>query len=339
LAVVSCHTARHLTVVKKPSLEKAERVLTNAKDAVNLAPMLCILFLAVRMRALQIDPKNGNPQAWAQNCFYLCSAAVLAQVLFVLLQLGDKNTVIKEGANGEDEVVLGDKGLRTVTTVGRFLSLACIYVGALAVMVSVFRIQHPEGPAMTPPVAPALYCVIFLTCLYFIAYTFHYIANTLKQKEVNGARTADYIAEQGLDTVDFAPMLCMLFIAVRMRAMQLTKATDGTIPLDAGPQSWAQEAMFIASWSVLVALILNYITAYAHTQAEKSKNKKRGGYATIFDGFRYVTMLGIFGSAGILIYAIKDMTPEKLPPYASYKGLVPGVRVPPPPTPPPDAFF
>ena len=35
--------------------------------------MLCVLFLGARMRALQMDPKHGNPQRWAQNCFYLCT--------------------------------------------------------------------------------------------------------------------------------------------------------------------------------------------------------------------------------------------------------------------------
>ena len=36
--------------------------------------MLCVLFLGARMRALQMDPKHGNPQRWAQNCFFLCTS-------------------------------------------------------------------------------------------------------------------------------------------------------------------------------------------------------------------------------------------------------------------------
>ena len=28
---------------------------------------------------------NGNPQKWAQNCFYLCAYSVLVQVLIIIL--------------------------------------------------------------------------------------------------------------------------------------------------------------------------------------------------------------------------------------------------------------
>merc|ERR1719498_1594945 len=41
--------------------------------------MLAILFIGARMRALQMDPVNGAPQKWAQNCFFMCTYAVLAQ--------------------------------------------------------------------------------------------------------------------------------------------------------------------------------------------------------------------------------------------------------------------
>merc|ERR1719305_1850685 len=60
-------------------------LLTMAKYTVNFAPMLCVLFIGARMRALQIDPKHGNPQPWAQNCFYMCTFSVLIQALLVIL--------------------------------------------------------------------------------------------------------------------------------------------------------------------------------------------------------------------------------------------------------------
>merc|ERR1719271_645719 len=65
--------------------EKLEVTFDMCQNTVAFAPMLSILFIGARMRALQIDPVNGNPQRWAQMCFYLCSYAVLVQVLLVLL--------------------------------------------------------------------------------------------------------------------------------------------------------------------------------------------------------------------------------------------------------------
>merc|ERR1719364_538446 len=63
---------------------KLEGTLVMCQNTVGFAPMLCILFIGARMRALQIDPVNGNPQKWAQTCFYLCAYAVLVQCLLLL---------------------------------------------------------------------------------------------------------------------------------------------------------------------------------------------------------------------------------------------------------------
>jgi len=37
------------------------------------APMMAVLFIGARMRAMQMDPIKGSPQKWAQNCFYACT--------------------------------------------------------------------------------------------------------------------------------------------------------------------------------------------------------------------------------------------------------------------------
>merc|ERR1719487_2407511 len=67
-----------------PFLSKLQGLFTLAKFTVNFAPMLCILFIGARMRALQMDPKNGNPQKWAQNCFYMCAYSVMIQCILVI---------------------------------------------------------------------------------------------------------------------------------------------------------------------------------------------------------------------------------------------------------------
>merc|ERR1719158_2641162 len=61
-----------------------ETVMIDATHTVNLAPMLCILFLSARMRALQMDPIHGHPQAWAQRCFYMCSYAMFAHSVLAI---------------------------------------------------------------------------------------------------------------------------------------------------------------------------------------------------------------------------------------------------------------
>merc|ERR1719162_417193 len=55
---------------------KAESALLTATASMNFAPMLAVLFIGARMRALNMDPVNGNPQKWAQNCFFMCTYAL-----------------------------------------------------------------------------------------------------------------------------------------------------------------------------------------------------------------------------------------------------------------------
>merc|ERR1712139_682650 len=66
-------------------LLKLEASAGAAKMTVNLAPMLAILLIGARIRALQIDPKNGNPQQWAQKCFYMCTFSILVQAGLALI--------------------------------------------------------------------------------------------------------------------------------------------------------------------------------------------------------------------------------------------------------------
>ena len=61
-------------------MTKFENAMMTATASMNFAPMLAVLFIGARMRALNMDPVNGNPQKWAQNCFFMCTYAVAAQV-------------------------------------------------------------------------------------------------------------------------------------------------------------------------------------------------------------------------------------------------------------------
>merc|ERR1719269_360103 len=55
---------------------KLTGALQGATITMYWAPMMAVLFIGARMRALQMDPINGAPQRWAQNCFYACTHAV-----------------------------------------------------------------------------------------------------------------------------------------------------------------------------------------------------------------------------------------------------------------------
>merc|ERR1719420_10756 len=130
----------------------------------NFAPMLAVLFIGARMRALQMDPVNGAPQKWAQNCFYMCTYAVLAQVLIsIAVTLVLSGSAEKGEVEGEMVYKVENKALGTCLSVGRYIIMFCIYVGFTCVIYSVFTIQHPKGDQYTPPISVTMQCVINFT--------------------------------------------------------------------------------------------------------------------------------------------------------------------------------
>lgn len=322
---------------------KLDGIFVQAQDSVNMAPMICVLFLAARMRALQIDPKHGHPQSWAEGAFYLCTASVVAKVLSeIILPLADEKCKLREGsAQGQIAWQYSSSKLRIVGTILQYISLLGVYAGVVAVMISVLIIKHPEDPSLTPPVSPAMQCVINLVFQYCLAYFMLFVGSTILQfSDSKIVTTAFATFNLGVSTVMFAPMMAILFIAARFRALQLTKRIDGTIPKGAGPPTWAQECMFIATWSLMIqfvmAISLPWVLGYDDqlNNTDFTYNKPVGTpkyVGIVLDAIKYISMLAMYGGVVGVVVAIFIMTPETLPPY-SQVNLIPGVPMPTPPT-------
>merc|ERR1719230_2518663 len=113
------------------------------------------------MRAMQMDPINVPIQKWAQNCFYMCTYAVLAQCILAVavpLILGGS---VKKGDKGQGDVEyeVNNKGMGTCLTVARWIIMISIYLGVSAVIWSVFAIEHPKGKQYTPPISVTMQCM------------------------------------------------------------------------------------------------------------------------------------------------------------------------------------
>merc|ERR1719465_374179 len=225
-----------------------ESVMLRAADTLAMAPMLCVLFLAARMRALQMDPVGGNPQKWAQNCFYACTYSLICQTALatiVPLFLGGK-VEKNEKIEGDFKYELKEKEgfVAKALTAFRFLIMLTLYACTMAVVCSVFTIQHPDGKELTPPLSPTMQCVLNLVFQYFLIYLLlwvYYTVEDFASGQINLHAAKDAI-ESAKSTVQFAPMLCILFVATRMRALQMTQNRGA-------PQGWVQDGMYLASWS------------------------------------------------------------------------------------------
>lgn len=326
-------------------------ILDAAESTADFAPMLSILFIGARMRALQMDPKHGNPQFWAQMCFYACAGSVAVQALMALIMPLCVSCEVTKGDKGDlVHIKVGNTTAAKVVTAIRYVALVALYLGFTAVIVSVFLITHPTDITLTPPISPAMQCVMNLTIQYFTIYLGLMICNTVKQFMTDGhpviVDRIYNICEAASGTVMFAPMLSMLFIGARMRALQLTKSTDGTIPPTAGPQRWVQEAMFLSTWSVLVQLVMVIIAGCLVGEGKPEMDDdgnvkiplpaegswKYAGYAV--EALRYLILIAMYGGVVTVIAGIFMMEPEDLPPYRDDHMLPAGIAVPSPPTPP-----
>jgi len=314
-------------------LKKLSSLLVLAKFTVNFAPMLAILFIGARIRALQMDPKNGNPQRWAQLCFFACTASLVVQTFMVVIMPFLIDCKVKMGSvEGDVQFETDDQTIMAVVTGIRYLSLLAMYVGFTAVVCSVFLIEHPEDPALTPPLSTAMLCTMNLSAQFFGVYLGLFVCNTAKQYVQSSFVTkAMAVFEAGQKTVMFAPMLSVLCWATRMRALQLAKAEDGTIPPTAGPQYWAQDCMYLATWSVLVQLVMAMIIpALSGDDIEMDENgcvktpKNMNPILTMsFEAIRYASLLSMYGGSSAVVAAMFLMTPENIPPYSAGKGMVP----------------
>merc|ERR1719217_1768322 len=70
-AIQVCKSIEDWMSFKNEWLMSLKEACTTATLSMNFAPMLAVLFIGARMRALQMDPVHGHPQTWAQNCFFM----------------------------------------------------------------------------------------------------------------------------------------------------------------------------------------------------------------------------------------------------------------------------
>merc|ERR1719408_531321 len=147
------------------ALKVAKEAIESAKATVQFAPILSVLFVATRMRALQITDNKGAPQGYVQNGMYLASWAVLVQFLMCLLMpvfTGKAyHTDTLDGEKRADKTTedLGCCGLKipfsaVAVTVVRYLALLSLLGGLTAVVTGVFLMtpQNANGRGSIPVV-------------------------------------------------------------------------------------------------------------------------------------------------------------------------------------------
>lgn len=250
-ALAVCRTYHEFSETAKGSVEAG---LKAASQTLTYAPMLCVLFIACRMRVEFLSGGKDEPQIWVQNCMYALTFSVLAttlMVLFVPCAIG-KPLPLKEGTCDLEQPQRDLEGRDMVTfwalTIVRYAILLGLYGGLIGVVVGI-HIYLPPGATdvkKIPPPAPAVQCTMILAVVFFaiqlvIAFCRSYTEFTGKEFP----RLAGVI-HGAANTAEFAPMLSIVFLAARMRALQH----------DGQPQKWAQDCMYVATFAMCATTFL-----------------------------------------------------------------------------------
>eukprot|EP00747_Dinoflagellata_sp_TGD_P195242 gnl/TRDRNA2_/TRDRNA2_63595_c0_seq1.p1 gnl/TRDRNA2_/TRDRNA2_63595_c0~~gnl/TRDRNA2_/TRDRNA2_63595_c0_seq1.p1 ORF type:complete len:595 (-),score=75.78 gnl/TRDRNA2_/TRDRNA2_63595_c0_seq1:230-2014(-) len=198
-----------------------EKVLESVSTTMNFPPALCVLLLVAHMLALK---PSTTPQGWIQVSIDTCGFAVLVQTALHILGY-----------------LVGLKG--RLFWLLRHLTMLVTYVAYIAVVIGVLNLskEEPESPQ-------AVLCIVVLSLMFVIVYFVNQMCVLMLHLGLGGDSVARFleVMKVGATAIDFAPMLCILFVAALVRA--------GSIGMPQ-IQLWAQHCM----WASVSACMANEV--------------------------------------------------------------------------------
>merc|ERR1719329_1206016 len=276
-------------------------------------PMLCVLFIACRMRVEFLSEGKGQPQMWVQYCMYAVTFAVMATTLVVLASalITGKPMPLKEGScdlekpkveEGEENsgpglVFVGLCVLRYSIMLGLYGGLAGIIFG-----INTYLPPGETELSKLPPPAPAVACTMIISVLFFGTQLVIAACRTYTEATKTEFTKVIGVMDAAATTVEFGPMLCILFLSLRMRALQH----------DGQPQPWAQNAMYACtlalSCTTLLAIVVPLLLGGEMVTNPKTNEATfevpDPTMGIILIGMRYICMLSFYGGAVVVMYAI-----------------------------------
>eukprot|EP00933_Yihiella_yeosuensis_P080664 TRINITY_DN94126_c0_g1_i1.p1 TRINITY_DN94126_c0_g1~~TRINITY_DN94126_c0_g1_i1.p1 ORF type:complete len:624 (+),score=114.80 TRINITY_DN94126_c0_g1_i1:61-1932(+) len=279
-----------------------QTIFKHAATTVALVPMLSVLFIAVRMRSLQFDPLSGNPPAWIQMCFYACSASVFALVLLAVF-----GGVQEKDQTLTPNITLGGTSCwQTFTEVIRLMLMSGLYTWTLAILYGMVHMEAPHEDAMfqiKEPLPASVTCVSILCMLYFSVYMMLWVnitfygesaasKNSDKASEIQPAERMGGLGVQAArEAVGFCPMLCVIFLGVMLRAMQVSHGYGA-------PPDICQKAMYLGTAS---AVVLTFSRLFMSCDYAPQ---------AICVVLQYLSLVAMYSSISLVILCLVNLTPK-----------------------------
>merc|ERR1719440_1705761 len=237
----------------------------HVKETLALFPMLCVLLVSTRMQALEL---NVSPPQSMENGMLALSFGATTQVLAVLLQM-----------------ILGDRqaSFQAVLSVLETVCLLTVYVGVGLVFVDLLEWDAPVQVSLLSmdvgsQLPTSIKCVTTLSVLYFLVLFSVLVARVIQYISTVFVAREDYTKGQVEDTMEyarravvFAPMLCVLMIALRLRAR-----TQG----QSDPAEWVQTSMVVSVVALLVQAALSPVIIFLTGSSSSIQDRTADGVGT-----------------------------------------------------------
>merc|ERR1719446_1801785 len=212
-----------------------------------------------------------------------------------------------------------NKALGGILSLVRYLIMIGVYIGFSCVIYSIFTIEHPKGPEYTPPISVTMQCVINLTFQFFFIYLMIWICTSIDEFTGHSFPLVKNTMENAKGTVAYCPMLAILFVATRMRALRITNNKGA-------PQGWAQDGMYMATWAVLIQFLFGLIVPLCTGTATPCDEDGTPEYKPAHPialycvlALKWLTFIFLYGGVIAVITGVYTMTPET----ANGRGSVP----------------
>merc|ERR1719410_1986629 len=114
-----------------------------ASISLSFSPLLCVLFVGTRMRALQITQNEGDPPGWAQDSMLLCTFATCVQAICCLVMPIFIGSACKVDDEGNPDYDLRPMIGAYAVTVVKYCALLTLHGGIATICTAVF-VMTPE---------------------------------------------------------------------------------------------------------------------------------------------------------------------------------------------------
>eukprot|EP00930_Biecheleria_cincta_P007433 TRINITY_DN108650_c0_g1_i1.p1 TRINITY_DN108650_c0_g1~~TRINITY_DN108650_c0_g1_i1.p1 ORF type:complete len:594 (+),score=83.62 TRINITY_DN108650_c0_g1_i1:82-1782(+) len=287
-------------ILTEPSRYVIE-VLKIAAMAIQLAPMLAVLFIAVQ---LTVDVEVETFPVYVETCMYFGSFLLFVQVAVAIITPFATRAQLK-ASPGRAELV------DFVTDRPRLFMLLSIVRGfcMLAMYLSLFAIGVYLWSRTDAPIWVVL--VVHLGSYYLLVYLLFWLTVTFRQFSDAGMTDGLRTMVTAKDTVAICPMLAVLFMHSFLKASSMIN--DHGAP--GRPQGFAQDYMFVATYAMLLQLILCLVNGLFFTAPADTKLMRSCGHLvraglSLVSIFFYLSMLTVFTCTLMVLASVFTISPQ-----------------------------